>query len=238
MSTTISLGSRPYREINAKIRELIAEGEHDFVLEDVFGQRYLAGGLPAGNRLEIHGTPGNDMSSYMDGAEVEVFGNGQDQIGNTMNGGLVVIHGHCGDAAGYAMRGGEIFVRDYVGWRIGIHMKEYREQRPSIVIGGDAGAFLGEYMAGGVVVLLGRPGRYLGSGMHGGVMYIRDGIDEDEVSPGLVQEACSAEDLETIRGYLDRYNAFFDMNVSVDDELFTKVRPKSSRPYATMYVKD
>lgn len=238
MSTTISLGDRPYRAVNEQVHQLIDKGESEIVLTNVLGQRYLGNGLSAGTRLEIHGTPGNDMSSYMDGAEVEVFGNGQDQIGNTMNGGLVVIHGHCGDAAGYAMRGGEIFVRDYVGWRVGIHMKQYEEHRPVIIIGGDAGAFLGEYMAGGIILLLGKPGRYLGSGMHGGVMYVRNGIDEDEVSPGLVQEACSAEDLEVIRGYLDRYNAFFDRDVSVDSEVFTKIRPKSSRPYATMYVKD
>lgn len=238
MSTTLSLGSRPYRQVNEEIKQLIADGESDIKLTEVFGQRYLGCTLKEGCTLEICGTPGNDMSSYMDGAHVQVFGNGQDQIGNTMNGGLIVIHGHCGDATGYAMRGGEIFVRDYVGWRVGIHMKQYEDQRPAIVIGGDAGAFLGEYMAGGVIVLLGKPGRYLGSGMHGGVMYIRGGIDPDEVGTGLVQEPCDEDDKATIRGYLDRYNDYFDKDVKLEDGIFTKIRPASSRPYGNMYVKD
>lgn len=238
MSKTLSLGNRPYRQVNEEIKGLVDNGESTIKLTDVFGQRYLGSTLKEGCTLEICGTPGNDMASYMDGAHIDVFGNGQDQIGNTMNGGLVVIHGHCGDAAGYAMRGGEIFVRDYVGWRVGIHMKQYKEQKPSIIIGGDAGAFLGEYMAGGVIVLLGKPGRYLGSGMHGGVMYLRGGIDEDEVSAGLVQEACDEEDKAVIESYLKRYNDFFDSNIKLSDDFFTKIRPASSRPYGNMYVKD
>lgn len=36
-----------------------------------------------------------------------------------------------------------------------IHMKFYLEKFPVIVIGGKAGNFLGEYMAGGVIVVLG-----------------------------------------------------------------------------------
>ena len=60
-------------------------------LEDVHAQRYLGCAMPEGKRLEIHGTPGNDLACYMDGGSIEVFGNAQDQVGNTMNGGEVVI---------------------------------------------------------------------------------------------------------------------------------------------------
>lgn len=94
----------------------------------------------------------------MDGGEVEVFGSAQDQTANTMNAGTVVVHGRVGDAAGYAMRGGELIVRDGCGWRGGINMKQYGGKCPVIVIGGDAGNFLGEYMAGGIIVLMGRAG--------------------------------------------------------------------------------
>jgi len=60
-------------------------------------------------------------------------------------------------------------------------MKEYMEKKPIIVIGGKAGAFLGEYMAGGTIILLGIDiddpknivGSYCGTGMHGGTIYSR-----------------------------------------------------------------
>ena len=78
------------------------------------------------------------------------------------------------------MRGGKILVRGNVGYRCGIHMKAYGENKPAIVIGGRAGSFLGEYQAGGTLVVLGlhtdgRPivGNFCGTGMHGGEIYLR-----------------------------------------------------------------
>ncbi len=43
--------------------------------------------------------------------------------------------------------------------RGGIHMKQYQEKRPLLIVGGSARAFLGEYMAGGLILVLGRKGR-------------------------------------------------------------------------------
>jgi glutamate synthase domain-containing protein 3 len=101
-----------------------------------------------------------------------------------MNDGLIVVHGCAGDLTGHSMRGGKIFVRDNVGYRVGIHMKEYQNKKPAMVIGGVAQDFLAEYMAGGVVLVLGLDvldgqrciARFVGTGMHGGVMYTRGDI--------------------------------------------------------------
>ena len=53
-------------------------------------------------------------------------------------------------------------------------MKAYEEKVPVMVIGGCAGSFLGEYQAGGVIVVLGIDshakkivGNFPGTGMHG-----------------------------------------------------------------------
>ncbi|WP_165172290.1 glutamate synthase [Adlercreutzia sp. ZJ242] len=236
---SVELGTAHFKEANEQVRAALERA--DVVeLHRVYAQRYLGCAMPAGKRLEIHGTPGNDMACYMDGGAIEVFGNAQDQIGNTMNAGSIVIHGRCGDAAGYAMRGGEIFVRDGCGWRVGIHMKQYEQKRPTIVIGGDAGSFLGEYMAGGVIVLLGRPGEYLATGMHGGVIYLRSKLDARDVPQGLVLEAVDEADKELLRDLLGRYNdAFADelgAPLADDGEGFWRLRPASSRPYASMYA--
>lgn len=48
-----------------------------------------------------------------------------------------------------------ILVEGNVGYRAGIHMKAYKDQVPVLVVGGEAGSFLGEYQAGGYVVVLG-----------------------------------------------------------------------------------
>ena len=59
-------------------------------------------------------------------------------------------------------------------------MKAYGDTIPLIVIGGSAGSFLGEYQAGGVIVVLGLEranknivGDFPCTGMHGGKMFLR-----------------------------------------------------------------
>lgn len=145
----------------------------------------------------------------MDGGEIEVFGNAQDQVANTMNDGDIVIHGRVGDAAGYGMRGGRILVRDGCGWRVGIHMKQYGDKAPAIVIGGDAGSFLGEYMAGGVIVLMGTAGRIWRRACHGGVIYLKHVLDERDIPSGLVQEPVDEHDCRVLARLLGEYNEKF-----------------------------
>ena len=157
---------------------------HDKVVEveGVVGQRYLGTAL-VDKILKIDGIPGNALGAYLDGAKIELFGNAQEATGDTMNAGEIVIHGNAGDATGYAMRGGKIFVEGDVGYRCGIHMKAYRDAHPAIVIGGRAGSFLGEYQAGGTIVVLGGEdesrtvGYFCGTGMHGGEIWLRAAVD-------------------------------------------------------------
>ena len=235
----VTLGTVHFKEANEAVREAL-DAADTVELREVFAQRYLGCGMPAGKRLEIHGVPGNDMACYMDGGRIEVFGNAQDQVANTMNDGDIVIHGRVGDAAGYGMRGGRILVRDDCGWRVGIHMKQYQDKCPSIVIGGNAGSFLGEYMAGGVIVLMGHAGPYLATGMHGGVMYLRHELDECDIPEGLVQEPLEDCDRAVIARLLGEYNdAFADelgRPVDAGGEGFVRLRPASSRPYANLYA--
>lgn len=235
----VRLGTEHFTEANEAVREAL-EMADTVIIEDAFAQRYLGCAMLAGKALEIHGVPGNDLACYMNGGFIEVFGNAQDQVGNTMNAGRVVVHGRCGDALGYGMRGGRIFVRDGCGWRGGIHMKEFEEHRPVLVIGGDAGNFLGEYLAGGVIVLLGHAGEYLGTGMHGGVVYLRYPLAEEDISQGLVQEPVDEADRAFLSEVLGEYAEYFGDEVAepVDTtgEGFWRLRPASSRPYASMYA--
>ncbi len=144
-----------YRDLNQMLRQALAQGAQFIELCNVCGQRYIGTGLHRPVTIHIYGTPGNDLGAFMDGSKLIVHGNAQDGCGNTMNRGQIIIHGHAGDICGLSARDGSIFVRDNVGYRAGIHMKEYKDKRPTLVIGGTAQDFVGEYMAGGVLVLLG-----------------------------------------------------------------------------------
>lgn len=241
----ITAGKRGFQELNAEIREKL-ESVDKIRIEEVNGQRYIGTALDSGKTLELHGTPGNDMGAYLNGGTIEVFGNGQEAIGNTMGGGSVTIHGHVGDTLGYAMRDGEIFVEKRAGSRAGIHMKEFENMQPSIVIGGVAGAFLGEYMAGGILVVMGlnndfnQPvvGAHCATGMHGGRIFIRGDVPLENISENItaIKELSEKDksDLEKcIKAYSGRFGADFKNIMSVP---FTKLVPASSRPYANLYT--
>ena len=207
------------------------------------GQRFIGAGL-SGKDITVSGIPGNALGAYLNGAEIKVHGNAQDAVGDTMNAGKIVIHGNIGDAAGYAMRGGEIFVQGNAGYRAGIHMKEYGEKVPVLVIGGCAGSFLGEYQAGGVIMVLGlnRGERRIVhnfpcTGMHGGKLILR-GDCADVTFPGQISTRAptDAEHI-LIRKYVTEYCGLFGADLEeVLRSPFTVVTPDSANPYKQMYV--
>ncbi len=233
-----------YKALNEQIRAQFASGISEVRVKHVNGQRYVGDGIRGRQRLILEGTPGNDMAAYMDGLELIVEGNAQDAMANTMNEGKIVVHGHAGDTVGYAMRGGEIYIRDHVGYRVGIHMKEYMDKIPAIIIGGKGGEFFGEYMAGGVLMLLGlgleegEPivGSYCGTGMHGGVMYIRGEVEEYKLGKEVKIVELTPEDEEKIRYYVGEYVRYFGGDVNeILAKPFNKLIPYNKRPYGNLY---
>ena len=228
-----------HREINEKIR-----AEKDVtVLGGVCGQRFIGAGMSY-RTLDIEGVPGNALGAYLNGGTITVHANAQDAVGDTMNAGEIIVHGNIGDAAGYAMRGGAIYVKGNAGYRAGIHMKAYEEKVPLIVIGGHAGSFLGEYQAGGVIVVLGlsddgKPivGNYPCTGMHGGRIYFRGDVSKIRFPAGVTARAANSDDLEKLSAYVRSYCTYFGANA--DEVLaadFTVVEPDSKNPYKQMYV--
>lgn len=234
-----------YKDLNEQVKALVKNGESEFALENVNGQRYIADGIAKPVTINIYGVPGNDLAAFMDGPLVICHSNVQDGVGNTMNSGKIVVHGNAGDVAGYGMRGGKIFIRGNVGYRVGIHMKGFMDQIPYLVIGGVAGSFLGEYMAGGVLIILGlnrKPdmplaGPYLATGMHGGVVYVRGDVSEHQVGAEVGILKTEQEDIKLLTEVLEEYCTDFDLELAeVMSEPFAKIIPVSHRPYGNLYA--
>lgn len=237
--TQIDAGGLDHKALNAQLRQSAG----DCTIVNCLGQRFIAAGL-SGKNVTIDGIPGNALGAYLNGASITVNANAQDAVGDTMNDGKIVIHGDIGDAAGYAMRGGSIFVQGNAGYRAGIHMKQYQDKIPVIVIGGRAGSFLGEYQAGGVILVLGlhTDGKKIVhnfpcTGMHGGKLILR-GSCEDIVFPNQVTARPAApEELPQIRKLAADYCALFGADLEeIMDSPFTVVTPDSKNPYKQMYV--
>ena len=228
-----------YRELNETLRN--ARG--NCTVTDCLGQRFLAAGISDKN-VTVSGIPGNALGAYLNGAKIEVMGNAQDAVGDTMNDGTIVIHGSVGDAVGYAMRGGRIYVQGDAGYRAGIHMKAYKDKQPALVIGGRAGSFLGEYQAGGTIIVLGltdseRPivGNFPSTGMHGGKMYLRSDCKGIHFPHQVHTHTADAAELEEIAHYLRRFCFYFHRDLAeLLDHTYTVVMPDSRNPYRQMYV--
>ena len=228
-----------HQAINDSLRDV----QEDCTLINCCGQRFIAAGMSDTN-ITISGVPGTALGAYLNGASITVNANAQDAVGDTMNEGKIVIHGNIGDAAGYAMRGGRIFVRGNAGYRAGIHMKQYKDKVPVLVIGGRTGSFLGEYQAGGVIVVLGlhTDGKKIVhnfpcTGMHGGKLFLRGKCDDIEFPSQVTARPAGSADLAEIQEYVAEFCKEFDCSSQeIMNSPFTVVTPDSKNPYKQMYV--
>ncbi len=234
-----------HRDLNVKLREALAGGAQKIELRNVCGQRYIGTDLNKPVEIDILGTPGNDLGSFMDGPKINVRGNAQDGCGNTMNNGLIIVHGHAGDVLGMSARGGSIFIKEDIGYRAGIHMKEYEDKKPVIVVGGTAQDFLGEYMAGGIFVLLGlnlREGepykaKFVGTGMHGGVIYLRGDIEQYQLGKEVGVAGLDEKDNQILQKLVGDFAGYFDYSAGrILNHKFIKLYPKFLRPYGRLYA--
>lgn len=237
---TIQAQAMYFKDLNQMIRTSDA---HIVKVEQCLGQRYIGCGT-GGKQITIYGTPGNALGAYLDGSEILVFGNAQDATGDTMNDGAIYVYGSAGDATGYAMRGGKIFVQGDAGYRCGIHMKAYQDKSPLLLIGGSAGSFLGEYQAGGTIIVLGLHadaevpvGNFCATGMHGGKIYLRCDALPSDLPANILVEPVEESDLLNIRPYLDEFCARFEESLDeILDKPFFRLTPDTQNPYKQLYT--
>lgn len=238
--TNFEVDKEPYEELNKKIRD---SNETEFTLYKVNGQRYIGCGTKD-KKITINGVPGNALGALMDGSTIVVENNAQDATGDTMNDGTIFINGNCGDAAGYAMRGGAIYIKGSAGYRTGIHMKAYKEKQPVIVIGERAGSFLGEYLAGGLIIVLGigqggRPpvGYFCGTGMHGGKICLACETLPPDLPPQVTSRDASKDDISQISKAIEPFCQAFALDKeTLLQQHFFVLGPNSSAPYKQLYT--
>lgn len=246
MTTTVYIDAKGlhYTPLNQQIRAAIAAGAQEIVIDNVLGQRFIGDGIRGeGVTLTVNGVPGGDLAMFMSGPTIIVHGNADHAPGNTMDSGRIIIHGSAGDAVAHSMRGGRVYVRDNIGYRGGIHMKQYTDKRPILVVGGAARAFLGEYMAGGLLIVLGLTGippveeRGVGSGIHGGEIFIRGPVDTNNLGFGAKETLATDEQKLMIKPVIEDFARVFgiDAKALLNSE-YTRISPASARPFANKYT--
>ena len=113
-----------------------------------------------------------------------------------------------------------------------------------LVIGGRTGSFLGEYQAGGIIIVLGigsedrQPvGNFCGTGMHGGRIYLRTAHLPKDLPEQVVAHKATEEDMQIaaplIQNYAEKFGA--DAESLLRDEYYV-LRPNTQNPYKQLYV--
>lgn len=230
-----------HRELNKKIRKAVREGYNWITIMNVCGQRFIGAGIKDNITLEIYGDAGLDLGVFSEGITVIVHGCSEYLLGNTLNAGDLVVYGDSWDITGMGARGGKIFIMGNGGSRVGIHMKEFEDKKPVIVYGGAVKQYCGEYMAGGIVIVLGldfseaiidrkKPiskkninskkikflrGEIvqsdLGAGIHGGKIYIRGDVDDSNLGVYAVKGIFDEEDKKILKPLLKRFSELFNV---------------------------
>ena len=122
-------------------------------------------------------------------------------------------------------------------------MKEYKDIFPTIVVGGCAGDFFGEYMAGGIIVVLGINagdrevvGNFCATGMHGGKMFLRGHVSDYKFGKEVKQIPLDENDVNLLSAILQEYSSDIDVESLPDISEFTQLVPNSVRPYGRLYA--
>lgn len=187
----------------------------------------------------MQGSKGRFYGAFLAQGELSIYQNGIHAVGDTMSGGNIFLHGDAGDAAGYGMWGGCLSIQSNAGNRAGMHMKA----SAVLLIGGQAGTFLGEYQAGGTIIVLGldQNGPLWGAspfaGFHGGKVYVRRNIDELDLPAHVCAKVADEADLQQITPHLDACCHRFGWDMAeILSKPFTVLTPKSHRPYQSLYT--
>ena len=112
----------------------------------------------------------------------------------------------------------------------------------AVVIGGGTGSFLGEYQAGGIILVLGLNapkivGNFPCTGMHGGKVYLRTSGKDIVFPPQVSFHLSDGAERAEIGRLVERYCGYFGGDVKkIMDADFITVRPNSGNPYKQMYV--
>ena len=203
-------------------------------------RRYGFSGLPDDTiEIRFNGSAGQSFGAFVpSGITLRLEGDANDYVGKGLSGGKIIVFPPkdasfvaeeniiVGNTVLYGATSGAAFFRGVAGERFAVR----NSGAVAVVEGtGDHGC---EYMTGGRVVVIGKTGRNFGAGMSGGVAFVYDEDGDFEsrcnrqmVGLELLEEA---EDLELVRGLLERHREYTDSSVAAR---LLKYWPKSAAKF-------
>jgi glutamate synthase domain-containing protein 2 len=197
----IDLAQTPVREANERIRAFGEQGE-DVEVINPDARHHIGVGLTSPITVRVRGSAGYFCAGLTDKARFEIDHNAGWGLGDNIYDGAVIVGGNAGAIAGVAIRGAEIVIKGNMGSRAGQVMKA-----GTLLCCGNANFMAGYMMYGGRIIILGDSGVRVGEDMAGGEIFVGGAIDS--LGSDARQTDTSAEEIESIREFLDRYEIPF-----------------------------
>lgn len=221
---TIDLGKVPVRQGNELMRAAAERGE-DIEVVNPDARHHIGVGLTAHAQrpvqVRVKGSAGYFCAGLTDQAHFVVERNVGWGVGDNMYTGSVVVRGNAGAIPGVAIRGAEIVIHGNMGSRAGQVMKA-----GTLCCVGNANFMAGYMMYGGRIIILGNSGERVGEDMSAGEIYVA-GTVQDLGSDATLTDI-AAEELDSVREFLDRYQVPFKGSLQKVVNAGTKLRYSSS----------
>ncbi|MEM1598027.1 MAG: glutamate synthase [Pyrobaculum sp.] len=212
-----------------------------------------------GGVMRIYGDAQDDLADAMNGGVVAVYGSAGDAVGQAKRGGELYIYGNAGTRAAIQHRGGVTIIGGSVGDYLGEYMGGGTVVVLRSTWDEEVGARIGSGMVGGVIYIRGEvPREKVGYGFDLGrwrryleVLRREGEIDEatyhralkrPEELPQFRERAdlfminhqvevreLNEEELSALIPYIQRFNNIFNLNIRIDRDVFTIVKPLKLR---------
>src|SRR5574341_344149 len=191
---TLNADEMAPRQLNAKLRELMAAGEN-VVVENPRSRHNLGVALPGPGHGTFKGSVGYYCGGLSNGGSVEIAGNAGWGIGESMAKGFIRVLGSVGHGVGASLRGGRIVVEGYAWPRAGVAQKG-----GTVVVGGSIG-FLSGFMAQrGKLIALGDASDGVGDSLYEGNIFVAGRIHGLGIDAVIAKPA--AEEIDEIESII------------------------------------
>jgi methylamine---glutamate N-methyltransferase subunit B len=167
----IDATGRSTREVNAAIRELIAESGTDITVLNPGARHNLAVAILRGVRIRIAGSAGYYCGGLGDGASIEIEGSAGWGLAESMLSGTIWVHGSAGSGAAAALRNGTVVVHGDAAARLGVSMKG-----GEVIVAGNCGYMAGFMAQKGTLIVCGNAGEAFADSMYATVCYVGGNI--------------------------------------------------------------
>jgi glutamate synthase domain-containing protein 3 len=186
------------REVNAKIKELIAEGETEIAVQGTAARHNFGVAILQPVKVTFEGSVGYYCAGLIDGPTIEIKGSAGWGVAESMMNGTVIVHGNAGNGAGAAIRNGTVVIDGDAAARTGVAMKG-----GLVLIGGDCGYMSGFMGQKGNIIVCGDAGAAFADSMYATTCYV-GGAVHDLGNDAVIKEL-TAEDMDFLQSALSTY---------------------------------